>query len=175
MKKSSVKTAVVLNSPIRAYKFKAEDRNRLVNEALADRVNAAFKAFGIPSLDDHRWERLGWALLCEVFPDGFAILEKPRGGDKKKPEQPYADCAEKFEAFLSKSRHPSRSAAAIAFLRKNSGVVKVGPEAISNHKALLRAVRRGNAELQRRLSETVLIRYAVRRTLDGATTSPLVG
>jgi hypothetical protein len=165
----------ILSEPIRAYKFKEHDRDRLVNDALVERVNTAFALHGIPVYDPDRWERLSWSLLCSVFPEGFAILEKPRGGDKKNPEDLYAVCAEKFEAFFSTSRYPSRTAGALAYLKKNGGSVRVGDESISTNKGLLRAVGRGNAERQRQLNETALIRYAMRRALAGNWNSPLQG
>jgi hypothetical protein len=165
----------ILSEPIRAYKFGANDRDRLVNDALVERVNTAFALHGIPADDPDRWERLSWSLLCALFPEGFAILEKPRGGDKKNPEGLYADCEEKFEAFISRSRYPSRTAGALAYLKKNGGAIKVGDESISTYKGLLRAVRRGNAERQRHLNETALIRYAIRRALAGNWSSPLQG
>jgi hypothetical protein len=173
----------ILSSPIKAYKFKPEDRDRLVNDALVDRVNTALAVRGIPVNDPHRWERLSWSLLCVLFPEGFAILEKPRGGDKKTSEQVYANFSEKFELFFAGSRYPSRTAAAVAFLRKNSGKVSIGRETISTHQGLLRAVRRGNTERQRQFdvffatdSASVMVRYGTRLALFGPHTgiSPLV-
>jgi hypothetical protein len=182
MKGGRTKDRAILSSPIKAYKFKAEDRDRLVNEALVDRVNTAFAVHGIPSDDPHRWERLSWSLLCTLFPEGFAILEKPRGGDKKTSEQVYANFAEKFELFFAGSRYPSRSAGALAFLRRNVGKVSIGQETISTHRGLLRAVRRGNVERQRQFdaffatdSASVMVRYGTQLALFGPRTgiSPL--
>jgi hypothetical protein len=169
----------ILSSPIKAYKFKPEDRDRLVNDALADRINTAFAVHGIPSDDPHRWERLSWSLLCTLFPEGFAILEKPRGGDKKTSEQVYADFAEKFERFFAGSRYSSRTAGALAFLKRNPGKVSIGQEAISTHQGLLRAVRRGNLARQRQFdaffATSVMVRYGTRLALFGPHTgkSPL--
>jgi hypothetical protein len=170
----------ILSSPIKAYKFKPEDRDRLVNDALVDRVNTAFAVHGIPSDDPHRWEWLSWSLLCTLFPEGFAILEKPRGGDKKTSEQVYANFAEKFERFFAVSRYPTRSAGALAFLKRNAGKVPIGKETISTHRGLLRAVRRGNAERQRQFnaffatdSASVMVRYGTRMALAGTVISPL--
>jgi hypothetical protein len=174
------KDRAILSSPIKAYKFKAEDRDRLVNDALVDRVNTAFAVHGIPSDDPHRWERLSWSLLCTLFPEGFAILEKPRGGDKKAPEQVYADLAQKFEQFLEGSRYPNPTAGALAFIKRTGGKVSVGDESISTVQSLRRAVRRGNAERQRQFdaffatdSASVMMRYATRLALAGSYTSPL--
>jgi hypothetical protein len=175
------KARATLSSPIRAYKFRAEDRERLVNDALAERVNTAFAVHGIPSDDPHRWERLSWSLLCTLFPEGFAILERSRGGDKKAPEQVYAEFAQKFEQFFAHSRYPSRTAGALAFIRRSAGKVSIGDESISTDKGLLRAVRRGNAERQRQFdayfatdSASVLMRYGIRLALAGSEISPLM-
>jgi hypothetical protein len=174
------KGRAILSSPIRAYRFKAEDRDRLVNDALADRVNTAFAVHGIPSDDPHRWERLSWSLLCTLFPEGFAILEKPRGGDKKAPEQVYADFAQKFEEFFAGSRYQSRTAGALAFIKRTGGKASIGDESISTSQALLRAVRRGNAERQRQFdaffatdTESLMVRYGTRLALAASGISPL--
>ena len=173
----------ILSSPIKAYKFKPEDRDRLVNDALMDRVNTALAVRGIPSDDPHRWEQLSWSLLCTLFPEGFAILDKPRGGDKKTSEQVYANFAEKFERFFAGSRYPSRTAAALVFLKRNAGKVSIDHETISTHRGLLRAVRRGNVERQRQFdaffatdSASVMVRYGTQLALFGPHTgiSPLV-
>jgi hypothetical protein len=179
MRERRTNDRAILSSPIKAYKFKAEDRGRLVNDALVDRVNTAFAVHGIPSGDPHRWERLSWSLLCTLFPEGFAILEKPRGGDKKTPEQVYANFAEKFERFFAGSRYPSRTAGALAFLKKSAGKVSIGHETISTHQGLLRAVKRGNAERQRQFdaffatdTESLMVRYGTRLALAASGISP---
>jgi hypothetical protein len=159
----------ILSKPIKAYKFSADECDQKVSAEVEKRINAAVEYFGIPA-GQYKWEILSLVLLRRVFPDGFTVLDEPRGGAKKNPADAYCDLADKFDRFIGKNPHLSESAQAKNLIKSG---VKVGKETITTSKGLLRAVRRGRAERQQRYTEQLLIRYGMQLAMAGADYGPM--
>jgi hypothetical protein len=166
----------ILSEPIKAYKFSADERDQKVSVEVEKRINAAVEYFGIDA-GRYKWEILSLALLLRVFPAGFTVLNKPRGGAKKNPEDAYRILADDFDSFVAKQPHRSVSLHAKKFIETKKGKIEVGQETVTTLKGLLRAVRRGRAERQRQLeqqyTEQLLISYGKQLAMAGADYGPM--
>jgi hypothetical protein len=161
----------ILSKPIKAYKFSAKQRDQKTSAEVERRINAAVEYFGIDA-GRHKWEILSLVLLRRVFPDGFTVLDKPRGGAKKNPADAYRKLADDFDSFVAKQPRRSADLHAQKFIGSKK-LIKVGKETITTSKSLLRAVRRGRAERQQRYTEQLLIRYGMQLAMAGADYGPM--
>jgi hypothetical protein len=175
----------ILSKPIKAYEFSADERDQKVSAEVEKRINAAVAYFGIDA-GRYKWEMLNLALLRRVFPDGFTVLNEPRGGAKKNPADAYRDLADKFDSFVAKEPRRSEAQHAKKFIASKK-LIKVGQETITRDKSLLRAVRRGRTERQRQLEQLrqlerkflqqylsdPLFRYGVQLAMAGADYGPM--
>jgi hypothetical protein len=156
----------ILSKPIKAYKFSAKQRDQKVSAEVEKRINAAVEYFGIDA-GRYKWEILSLVLLRRVFPDGFTVLDKPRGGAKKNPEDAYRKLADDFDSTKQPRCSDSLHAKKLIGSKK---LIKVGKETIQTWKGLLRAVRRGRTERQRQLEQ---LRQLERQFLQQYLSDPL--
>lgn len=93
----------ILSQPIKAYEFPANERAEKIDAEVTKRITAAFEYFGI---DDgpFKWEMLSLVQLLRTFPAGFTVLNEPRGGAKKNPEDAYCELADKFDRYIAAAR-----------------------------------------------------------------------